>query len=150
MKIILEINNQTGCNLDEKKLKLAIEETIGRSGKLKNLSFNKSIVISLGFVSSKEIQKMNKKYRSKDSSTDVLSFASYDKEKNILKEESNEIFLGDLVICCEDIERYIKREGILFGEEIIRVVSHGTLHLLGFSHGNKMFDIQEAIVKNNK
>jgi len=145
MKIVLEINNQVGCNFDEKKLKLAVAETIKNSG-LKNV-FSKKVTISLGFVSSKEIQKINQKYRGKNSSTDILSFANYETQEIILKKKGNDIFLGEMIVCCKNIENYIQKKNISLDEEMIRVVSHGILHLLGFSHSRKMFEIQEAVIK---
>lgn len=148
MKIVLEINNQAGCNFDEKKLELVVKETIENSGF--NELMSKNLTVSMGFVSSQEIQKINNKYRSKDSSTDILSFANYDKKEDILGDKNNDIFLGDLIICCDDIENYTKEKNISLEEEMVRVVSHGVLHLLGFSHGDDMFEIQEGVVNNNK
>lgn len=148
MKVILEVNNKAGCKFDEKKLELVVEETIESSGV--DILFTKDVTVSIAFVSSYEIQKINREYRSKDSSTDILSFANYDKKDDISKEESSNIFLGDLIVCCEDIENYTKEEDIDFTEELVRVISHGTLHLIGFLHGDEMFTIQEMVVKNRK
>lgn len=143
MKIKIEINNSDGCNFNEKKLKLVIEKTIQQSY-LFNSSFN-DVTVSVGLVSPEQIQKINYKYRDKDYITDVLSFASYESKVDILKRDKEKVFLGELLICCEDIKKYSKKNGIIFSEELYRVVSHGTLHLLGFSHGKNMFKIQNKI-----
>lgn len=144
MKVFLEINDKVSCNFDKKKLELAVEKTIKNSG-LSDLS-HKEITVGFGFVSLGEMQGINKRYRSEDSPTDVLSFANYDEQKDVLSEEKDNIFLGDLIICCEDIAKHVYKKDILMEEEVVRVVSHGTLHLLGFSHGREMFRIQEMIV----
>ncbi len=143
MKIKIEINNSNGCNFSKKKLRLAIEKTIQQSYLL-NSSF-KDVIVSVGFLSPNQIQKINCKYRSKDYVTDILSFANYEGKSDILKKNNSKIFLGELLICCEDIKKYSKKNNILFSKELYRVVSHGTLHLLGFSHSKNMFKIQDKI-----
>ncbi len=82
--------------------------------------------------------------------TDILSFASYKNIKEIKKAEENPpaggVFLGELILCYDDIKDYAKKNGLNFKEELARTVSHGILHLLGFHHGKKMFSLQDKIV----
>jgi probable rRNA maturation factor len=101
-------------------------------------------------VSPKKISELNKKYRHKDSPTDILSFSNYEDQKELLEEKGSKLFLGDLIICPEDIENYAKKENISVETELMEVFSHGVLHLLGFSHGDLMFGIQEEVAKNQK
>jgi len=91
------------------------------------------------------MREINEKYRGKDSSTDVLSFSNYAGREGISKDKSKKIFLGEIIVCFEDIREYADRKKISFDEELSRVFSHGTLHLLGFSHGKDMFSIQERV-----
>lgn len=143
MNLNLEINNLDSCNFSQKKLELIIAETIKRSG-LENL-FKKEILVSIGIVSEKEIRKINKKYRDKDSSTDILSFGDFNSTEELMASDEENIFLGELLICCEDIMKYCQEKKIIFEKELAEVVSHGTLHLLGFSHGEKMFELQKSV-----
>ena len=82
---------------------------------------------------SKEIKRLNKKFRNKNKSTDVLSFPFYKKKKlkeNILKKK--EIYLGDVVISINNIKnRNIKKE---FFKELNKLWIHGLLHLFGHDH----------------
>ena len=91
MNIILEINNLDSCNFSQKKLELIIAETIRQSG-LKNL-LKKEISISIGIISEIEIRKINKKYRDKDSSTDILSFGDFGSTKELIASNEKNIFL---------------------------------------------------------
>ncbi len=84
--------------------------------------------INVIFVDEKEMQRLNKEYRNVDDVTDVLSF-NLDAEG----------FLGEVYIC----PKYIKRTVENYEEELIRVIIHGILHLLGFEHKTKLDDISK-------
>ena len=56
-----------------------------------------------------------------------------------------ELFLGELILCYDDIKEYAENESLELKEELSKVVAHGILHLLGFEHGEKMFAIQNKV-----
>jgi len=143
MNLVLEINNLSSCNFDEKKLKLTVEKTIAKT----NASFfsKKNVLVNVAFVSESEIKKINKKYRNKNSSTDILSFGNFNSREEMLVDRNKDIFLGELLICWDDIVKYCQEENILFEKEFFKVTSHGVLHLLGFDHSDEMFKIQESV-----
>lgn len=85
-------------------------------------------VINIVFVDEKEMQRLNKEYRNVDDVTDVLSF-------NL----DTEGFLGEIYIC----PKYVKKTVENYEEEIIRLIVHGILHLLGFEHKTKLDDISK-------
>jgi len=143
MKLILEINNLDSCKFSQKKLELIIAETIKRSP-LGNF-FKKNVLISIAIVSEEEIRKINKKYRNKDSSTDILSFGDFNSIEELKNKKEEDIFLGELLICCQDIEKYCKEKNIEFEREFSEVLSHGVLHLLGFDHTEEMFALQKSV-----
>ncbi|MDY0097218.1 MAG: rRNA maturation RNase YbeY [Candidatus Dojkabacteria bacterium] len=82
--------------------------------------------INIVFVYSQYIQDLNKEYRDIDAPTDVLSF-------NISKNNSGEIY-----ICPEYV--YTSFQGDEFEEEILRLIIHGTLHILGYDHRESLND----------
>lgn len=153
MKINLEINNTTESPVEEGFFEAAVDETFTEL----NFDFlkNVEIEISIALVSKEEIRKLNKNYRKYDSVTDVLSFPEFESEeelrKGIEKEsgakdgEEKKVFLGELILCYDDIREYAQKEEINFEKELAKVVSHGTLHLLGFEHGEKMFTLQQNV-----
>ena len=103
------------------------ESTVINSLQKEFSSFDIS-TINIVFVDEKEMQKLNKQYRNIDDVTDVLSF-------NL----DTEGFLGEIYICPEYINKTVEK----YEEEIIRVIIHGVLHLLGFEHKTKLDDISK-------
>ena len=81
----------------------------------------------------KEIKKLNKKFRKKNKTTDVLSFPFQTKRelKNILKKEK-EIYLGDIIINLNKIKS--KKVFKNFKIEFDQLWIHGLVHLLGYDH----------------
>jgi len=143
MKITLEINNLAKSLIKDAFLKSVASETL----KVADLDFlkNKNISVSLAIVEPTEIKKLNKKYRQKDKVTDVLSFAEYKNLAAIRKSVDKSLFLGEIILCYDDIKQYAKKEGLVFKQELAQVVAHGILHLLGFSHSRRMFAIQNKV-----
>lgn len=84
--------------------------------------------LSLTFVGKTRMQKLNRTYRERDYATDVLAFPMQD----VL--QSSLAFVGDVVICIPVALAQASRFGNTADEEILRLLIHGTLHLLGYDH----------------
>lgn len=100
----------------------------------KNKLFKKNILIcSLVLSGPLEIKRLNKKFRNKNKSTDVLSFPFYEKNrlKNKFKKEK-EIYLGDIIINLNKIKN--KKNKTIFRNELNKLWIHGLVHLFGHSH----------------
>ncbi|MFA6017687.1 MAG: rRNA maturation RNase YbeY [Patescibacteria group bacterium] len=98
-------------------------------------------VIGISFVDDEEIHRLNRLYRKKDSVTDVLSFASDFSEKTGA--------LGDIVISFDQASRQAENGDVEL--ELIDLIVHGTLHVLGHDHENPsdaaiMFPLQDLLV----
>jgi len=101
-----------------------------------NLEHNKKKNIffcTLLLSGNKEIAKLNKKFRKKNNSTDVLSFPFHSK-KNLKKEvkKEKEIYLGDIIINLNKIKDKKKLKN--FKLEFNKLWIHGLVHLFGFDH----------------
>ena len=112
---------------------------------LKALSFLglQNAELSIVFASSAVVRKLNNKYRGIDSTTDVLSFplnefggqsAVYRKAAREAPGPEGVLFLGDVVIDPARALEQARESGHGIGDEIIRLVAHGLLHLLGYDH----------------
>ncbi len=88
---------------------------------------------SLAFVKAKDIKKLNKIYRNKDSVTDVLSFAE---EDDFIEAQKDKKYLGEILICPTKAKDQAKEYGWNFEKEIIRLLIHGLSHLIGYDHEN--------------
>ena len=92
--------------------------------------------LNIVFVTPEYIQDLNRQYRDIDSPTDVLSF--------MISEEDNS---AEIYICPEYV--YSSFQGEEFEEEILRLIIHGTLHILGYDHKESLNDSpnEEMFVK---
>ena len=94
-------------------------------------SKSKSINFSIRLTGNNEIRNLNKKFRKKNKTTDVLSFPYYDPNEIRIKLKLNKtIYLGDIVINLYKID---KRK-IKFESEFNKLWVHGLVHLLGHKH----------------
>ena len=84
--------------------------------------------LSLSLVGKTRMRSLNRKYRGRDYPTDVLAFPMESMG------EQTEIFLGDVVICLPMAIGQASRFGNSADQEILRLLIHGTLHLLGYDH----------------
>ena len=91
--------------------------------------FNKKVSFSLLLSNNRNIKKLNKLFRNKNKSTDVLSFPSNKKIKI-----SNKTYLGDIVISYNYLDKPKSKDLKIFKEKVIKIFIHGFLHLVGFDH----------------
>ena len=145
MKFILEINNKTNCEIEKKILEKVFRYTV-KEANGENIFSRKNVSASVALVDLSEMRMLNKTHRNKDEATDVLSFSDFE---NLSQEDKGkkDIFLGELVLCCEYIKKSAKINNMSFPEELGYIFSHGILHLLGVSHSDEMFSIQDQVLK---
>ena len=77
------------------------------------------------------MKKLNKKFRKRNKSTDVLSFPSFT-SKDLKRIKINEIYIGDIAISYEIINK--RSKNIFFNLEFDKAWIHGLLHLIGYDH----------------
>ena len=90
---------------------------------------NKKVSFTLLLSNNKNIKKLNKDFRNKNKSTDILSFPFSEKIK-ILKES----YLGDIIISYDFIDKPKSQDLKFFKKKLIKIFIHGFLHLVGFNH----------------
>ena len=89
---------------------------------------NKNVSISLMLSNSKNIKRLNKNFRNKNKSTDILSFP-FDK-----KNKYNQSYLGDIIISYDYMDKPKSKNLKIFKEKVAKTFIHGFLHLLGYDH----------------
>lgn len=104
----------------------------------------KGVKLEIVFVSDKKIAQLNRDYRNKDKPTDVLSFGEFGNQRQVSRVKAKTLELGTLVLSLSFIKRSAKEDGVSWKKELIFVLSHGVLHLLGYDHSEAMFRIQDA------
>ena len=118
---------------------------------VKGAAFEKKTELSVVLTDDKEVKKLNKAYRGKDKTTDVLSFPLLEGKK-FPKNPKGNVVLGDVVISVPQIKRQADENDKSFKAELALMVVHGVLHLLGYDHvtlaqEKKMFGLQNKILK---
>lgn len=125
----------------------ALFEKIGTAAE-KQLHLSQTCEISVTFVRSAAIHKINRDYRGIDRPTDVISFAINDSPDLI---DDGEKDLGDLFININYARCQAKEYGHSLKREVCFLFTHGLLHCLGYDHMKPedekvMFALQEKIL----
>ena len=98
----------------------------------------KQCSINVRIMDDKEMQELNKKFRGKDASTNVLSFTNEDISKPITGN------LGDIAISYEFVKNESEELDVDFDDHMIHMLIHGVYHILGFDHeSNTMAEVMQ-------
>jgi probable rRNA maturation factor len=108
---------------------------------------NKKVNFTLLLSNNKGTKKLNKDFRNKNKSTDVLSFP-FNKKTKI----SKTTYVGDIIISYNFMDKPKSQNLKNFKEKVIKTFIHGFLHLLGFDHVKdkdykKMLNEEEILYK---
>ncbi len=98
--------------------------------------------LSVCLVSDRAMQRLNRGFRGKDSSTDVLSFPAKRRPRPLpiggdQRQRGGVLpsgFLGDIAISPEMARRNARLQGRSLSEELRILILHGMLHLMGYDH----------------
>ena len=86
--------------------------------------------ITIRLTDDTEIRNLNKKWRKKNSLTNVLAFPN---NTNLdIHEQSNHI--GDIILCYNVVKKEAKQRNISFSDHMIHLIVHGVFHLCGYNH----------------
>ncbi|HRS97427.1 MAG TPA: rRNA maturation RNase YbeY [Smithella sp.] len=88
--------------------------------------------ISISLVDDETIRTLNKRYLGKDKPTNVLSFSLQEGDCG----DINPDLLGDVVISVDTAQRDAAKARWTTEQEIVYLLIHGILHLLGYNHEN--------------
>jgi rRNA maturation RNase YbeY len=84
--------------------------------------------LSVVLINDRAMHRLNAQYRGKDRPTDVLSFPQAPPRGGV------EQLIGDVVISLQTATRQAKERRSTLHAEVVRLLVHGILHLLGYDH----------------
>jgi probable rRNA maturation factor len=120
-----------------------IKSIVNRICKIINIENAELTII---FCDNSLIKKINRKYRGKNSPTDVIAFSyrEFPFPAIDIKTES----IGDIYISLEKASENAISFGTMLTEEIKRLIVHGILHLAGFDHEKS--EAEDRIMRNKE
>ncbi|MDZ3838886.1 MAG: rRNA maturation RNase YbeY [Rhodospirillales bacterium] len=92
--------------------------------------------ISLLLTSNATMRRLNASYRGQDKATNVLSFPAEADDGGVEIQGGEPRLLGDIAIGLEAVLREAEDEGKSPDDHVCHLIVHGTLHLLGYDHGD--------------
>jgi probable rRNA maturation factor len=98
------------------------------------------VSIEVSFCKSEEMQKINKQFRQKDKTTNVLSFPDKD-----LTKISNTC-IGEILVCNDVLEKESAEQNKNVFDHLVHLVIHSMLHMVGYGHD----EANDAILMENK
>ena len=96
--------------------------------------------IEVSFCKPEEMQKINKQFRHKDKTTNVLSFP----DKDLTKISNN--CIGEILICNDVLEKEAAEQNKNVFDHFVHLVIHSMLHMVGYGHD----EANDAILMENK
>lgn len=136
------VNDTEKLMHDQKSIQILLNKIVKAffAKKIRNKSLLKHKDITLVFLTSSQMKKINKNFRDKDKPTDVLSFVPIELNS-----------LGELLFCADVLKKQAKEQGHSLDHEFLYMFIHGILHLLGYDHElsaqeeKLMFRIQDQL-----
>ncbi len=117
------VNNQRKYKLEWETFRTFAETAVEEISEAEQKNF------TVAFISDRRMRELNKTFREKNSTTDVLSFP-FDPNEFELGEET----LGEIVISIEQAEKQAAENDLSLASEIKQLILHGILHLCGYDH----------------
>jgi probable rRNA maturation factor len=142
----IEISNETAIEVDtDSVLRLA---NFVRD----ELKLHPAIDLGIIFVDEDPMAELHVKWMDEPGPTDVLSFPMDELRPGSDLLPSPEGVLGDIVVCPQVAMRQAETAGHPMMNEVLLLVTHGMLHLVGFDHAEpeeerEMFGLQRELLE---
>jgi probable rRNA maturation factor len=112
--------------VDRKRIKSVVFSLLEEQG------VKSPLEVSIAIVGDRKMKALNKKFRQKETTTNILSFPLSEGENTRLPKDI--LRLGDIVISYPQLIREAAAEEMLVDDRTEELVRHGMLHLLGLHH----------------
>jgi rRNA maturation RNase YbeY len=125
VKVLIYVESRYKVN--RKKIKSAIASVLAEN------NVKSPLEVSVAIVGDRKMAKLNKQYRNKEGTTNILSFPLAEGEQAAMP--SDIVLLGDIVISYPMVIKEAAQYETLVDDRVDELVRHGMLHLLGLHHG---------------
>ena len=119
---------------------------------ISRLGLDPSCELSITLVGSERMSDLHLEWMEESGPTDVLSFPMDELREPGPGEPPPTGMLGDIVLCPSFVQEQARAKGRTLDEELQFLVTHGTLHLLGYDHAttkeyDAMFALQDRLLE---
>ena len=131
---MIKVNVEVNSKFWHKKIKNPkkyFSEKLKKISKIVKFFKGKNITFTLLLTSSLNMKRLNKKFRNRNKSTDVLSFP-FLSSNNLKFSRRKEFYIGDVAASYEIINSRSKKNNFFL--EFDKAWVHGLLHLVGYNH----------------
>lgn len=141
----VDINNESGVAVDEAKLQRLARFV------LEALHVHPDTDLAIVLVDEAAIEQLHVQWMDEPGPTDVLSFPMDELRPGNIDKPTPAGLLGDVVICPQVAEGQAATAGHSLEQEVLLLLTHGMLHLLGFDHATaeeeaEMFGLQRDLL----
>ena len=130
IKVNVEVNNKS-WHKKIKNPKRYLNKKVKKISGIVKFFKKKDTSFTILLTNSSNMKKLNKKFRNRNQTTDVLSFPSLSK-RDLKFIKQKKLYIGDLAASYEIINFRSKKSNFLL--EFDKVWVHGLLHLIGYDH----------------
>ena len=138
----IDVTIADGVDADEATLRIQVEQAVAATLRQVGLTIPQDAELSVLIGDDNLLQSLNREWRNKDTSTNVLSFPGTD----IAVGEPAGAILGDIAISLETVRREAGLETDKFDDHLSHLIVHGFLHLFGYDHEiDEEADLMESL-----
>lgn len=133
MKLVIRVDREFEGRIDKRWLRRVVKESLAAHG------VGNQVELSLVITDDATVRRLNKRYRGKDKTTDVLSFAlDADRRGHAAAEfvmpPGEAVHLGEVIVSYPKTAEQAAERKHPVDDELALLVVHGVLHLLGYDH----------------
>jgi len=143
--VSIDVLNETEFSLDEMELVACAKYVMGE------MKVHPRADLCLKLVDESAMEVLHVQWMDLPGPTDVMSFPMDELRPGRDGQEPADGVLGDIVLCPSVAERQAVKAGHATEEELLLLLTHGILHLLGFDHAepdakSEMFELQRTLL----
>jgi len=143
--VSIDVLNETDFTLDEMELVACAKYVMGE------MNVHPQADLCVKLVDEPAMEVLHVQWMDLPGPTDVMSFPMDELRPGRDGQEPAEGVLGDIVMCPSVAARQAVEAGHATEEELLLLLTHGVLHLLGYDHGEpeterEMFELQRTLL----
>lgn len=123
-KVLIYVESRYKVN--RKRIKSAVQYV------LEDQNIQSQVEVSIAIIGDRKMKALNKKYRDKDGTANILEFPLTEGEQTMLPQDITR--LGDIAISYPMVIKEASEQDMLVDDRVDELVQHGMLHLLGVHH----------------